>query len=208
MIKDLSKKSEQRRDKIIQAALELFLNNGYENTSLSDIIALSGGSLSTIYKCFGDKDGLFKSVIEFMVSEFSEAVRKSADFREDVDLETFLSKFAQTYVRIVFSQKATLLKKLIFSETFNPNSQVTRIFNESGAKAVHKILIDFFERPQIRATLREQNLQLLAFRFCFLLEEPILYCKNVLSDDLLKTKAQKDKWIKNCVEFFLKGACK
>lgn len=44
------KKSEIRCKLILDAALELFLAKGYEATSLSDIIELSGGSLSSVYK--------------------------------------------------------------------------------------------------------------------------------------------------------------
>lgn len=43
------KKSEIRCKLILDAALELFLAKGYEATSLSDIIELSGGSLSSVY---------------------------------------------------------------------------------------------------------------------------------------------------------------
>ena len=43
-----TKRSAERKEKFIQAGLEIFLENGYENTSLTDIIKKSGGSLASI----------------------------------------------------------------------------------------------------------------------------------------------------------------
>lgn len=55
-----SKKAKDRYELILSVSLELFLKNGFENTSLNDIISKSGGSLSTIYTYFGSKEGLLK----------------------------------------------------------------------------------------------------------------------------------------------------
>lgn len=40
---------------ILQAALQCFLDNGYENTSIEDIRQLSGASVGSIYHHFGSK---------------------------------------------------------------------------------------------------------------------------------------------------------
>ncbi|QMS68702.1 TetR/AcrR family transcriptional regulator [Campylobacter fetus] len=47
-----SKKAKDRYELILSVSLELFLKNGFENTSLNDIISKSGGSLSTILYVF------------------------------------------------------------------------------------------------------------------------------------------------------------
>ena len=48
---------------MLEAARSLFLDKGYDAVSLSDVVALSGGSLSTLYGLFGNKRGLLKAVI-------------------------------------------------------------------------------------------------------------------------------------------------
>jgi transcriptional regulator, TetR family len=55
----ISEKGKKRYELIVKTALELFLEKGYEKTSLSDIVAISGGSLSSIYTFFENKEGLF-----------------------------------------------------------------------------------------------------------------------------------------------------
>jgi AcrR family transcriptional regulator len=48
---------------MIEAAAELFLERGFEGTSVSDVVKRSGGSLSTLYAWFGSKEGLFEAIV-------------------------------------------------------------------------------------------------------------------------------------------------
>lgn len=55
---NISEKGKKRYEIIMQTGLELFLEKGYEHTSLSDIVAKGGGSLASVYKYFTNKEGL------------------------------------------------------------------------------------------------------------------------------------------------------
>ncbi len=48
---------------ILRAARICFLDRGFVSTTISDVIALSGGSRSTVYDEFGSKEGLFAAII-------------------------------------------------------------------------------------------------------------------------------------------------
>ena len=54
---------EERRAAIIAAAHELFVENGYDAVSLTAIVRKSGGSLATLYKLFGSKEGLLLAIV-------------------------------------------------------------------------------------------------------------------------------------------------
>ncbi len=54
---------ERRKGAIVAAARDLFIKNGFEQTTLAEIVNRSGGSLSTVYKLFGNKDGLLEAVV-------------------------------------------------------------------------------------------------------------------------------------------------
>lgn len=56
--------SEQKRTAIVEAALRLFLRDGFERVSVDAIAAEAGVSKRTIYNHYGDKESLFLSVIE------------------------------------------------------------------------------------------------------------------------------------------------
>ncbi|MDD3469013.1 MAG: TetR/AcrR family transcriptional regulator [Thermoguttaceae bacterium] len=57
-------RGQKRCEKMLDVATQLFLKNGVAETSITEIVRRSGGSLATIYKFFGDKKGLFVAVCE------------------------------------------------------------------------------------------------------------------------------------------------
>jgi AcrR family transcriptional regulator len=52
-----------RRQALLDAAAELFFEQGYAATSIDAIIARAGGSKRNIYSEFGNKEGLFSSIV-------------------------------------------------------------------------------------------------------------------------------------------------
>lgn len=67
---------EQRRTAMVTAAQDLFLEQGYERTTLGDVGARAGGSLATLYKLFGDKEGLLVAAIEHHSISWGEIVQE------------------------------------------------------------------------------------------------------------------------------------
>jgi len=58
-----------RRAAILRAARLCFLDRGFVRTSISDVIAISGGSRATIYEEFGSKEGLFAALIASILDQ-------------------------------------------------------------------------------------------------------------------------------------------
>ncbi len=59
---------QQKRDEIVAAARTLFINDGYESTSMSRLATAAGVAPNTIYWYFKDKDEVLVAVID---EEFS-----------------------------------------------------------------------------------------------------------------------------------------
>jgi AcrR family transcriptional regulator len=55
---------ERRRPQILDAALELFLEHGYDGTSMQDVASASGVTKPVIYAAFASKDALFRALLE------------------------------------------------------------------------------------------------------------------------------------------------
>lgn len=53
----------KRREAMLCAAHELFVQKGFEATTLNDIVRRSGGSLATLYDMFENKPGLLRSLV-------------------------------------------------------------------------------------------------------------------------------------------------
>lgn len=58
-----------RRGAILRAARLCFLDRGFIRTSISDILAISGGSRATVYEEFGSKEGLFAALIASILEQ-------------------------------------------------------------------------------------------------------------------------------------------
>ncbi|MCU0569186.1 MAG: TetR/AcrR family transcriptional regulator [Oculatellaceae cyanobacterium Prado106] len=53
-----------KREQILQGAMQVFLSQGYAGTSMDRVAAIAGVSKQTIYSHFQDKEGLFTALIE------------------------------------------------------------------------------------------------------------------------------------------------
>lgn len=54
---------ERRRPQVLDAALELFLEHGYEGTSMSAVADAAGVTKPVVYACFPGKDELFRALL-------------------------------------------------------------------------------------------------------------------------------------------------
>jgi len=68
------RKREIRREAILAAAYDLFLEKGYEATTLGDIVRRSGGSLATLYEMFENKPGLLRALVGDRCSQISDTI--------------------------------------------------------------------------------------------------------------------------------------
>ncbi|MCB0013808.1 MAG: helix-turn-helix transcriptional regulator, partial [Anaerolineales bacterium] len=63
----MGEKQDERRNEILAAALQAFSENGYDKTSIDDVVRATGLSKGTIYWYFKNKQALFTALMEFVV---------------------------------------------------------------------------------------------------------------------------------------------
>ena len=71
------KKGERRKQDLLNIAYRMFIEKGYENTSVDDIITEAGIAKGTYYYYFESKEATLEAVIEMMI-EKAEIVAKAA----------------------------------------------------------------------------------------------------------------------------------
>jgi TetR/AcrR family transcriptional regulator len=74
-------RSEAKRSRIIDAAMQHFAENGYHAARVGDIAAALGIAKGSIFQHFGSKDGLFFEVYKRAVRSFSKYLDAPADVR-------------------------------------------------------------------------------------------------------------------------------
>jgi AcrR family transcriptional regulator len=133
----------RRRDAILKAATEIFLEKGFEGATLDEIIHRAGGSRATIYSQFGDKQGLFAAIIgEFcrqMLAPLSDAGE------EGQDLRSALLAFGRRYLDVLMAPESIALYRVVIAASLQSSNLGKRVF-EAGPEAAANRLAAFFQR--------------------------------------------------------------
>lgn len=103
----ISKEPEIRKNEIIEAAEELFLNQGFEETTVSDIVNKVGVAQGLFYYYFKSKDEILDAVVE----RFTENVIAELNLVGGDDQLNAIQKLQTIFTAIfsVFSQKEKLV---------------------------------------------------------------------------------------------------
>ena len=110
-----TQRGRQRANDLLNCAIDTFIEFGYSRTSLDRIIAQVGGSRSTIYQVYGNKQGLFKSALQNLADEIYQSYMK--DYRHGRSLETEFEVFGRIYLKGMLSERAVGATRLIIAET-------------------------------------------------------------------------------------------
>lgn len=90
-----------RRETVLEKAMQVFWSQGYQATSLTDLVAATGINKKSLYNEFGDKEGLFRAALELYSSQREDRARAVLD-REPygaVNLREFFGMFGQNLSR-------------------------------------------------------------------------------------------------------------
>jgi AcrR family transcriptional regulator len=78
-----AKQAEATRAKLRRRARRLFATKGYANASTEDLVRTTGLTKGALYHHFGDKEGLFRAVVEDLERELAEVVAQATETEAD-----------------------------------------------------------------------------------------------------------------------------
>lgn len=68
------------KDKILEAAMDLFIKQGYHATSITDVAKQAEISKGLLYNYFSGKEGLLAAMVEERIAGVAEVIEKAASF--------------------------------------------------------------------------------------------------------------------------------
>lgn len=105
---------EERRRSILDAAEDLFLEQGYDRVTLGAIVRRSGGSLATVYELFGNKQGLLRAVVG---RRKDEGMGGLLDIPKDESPAETLHRYAHQCYAFVTAPRSVALLRIVIGET-------------------------------------------------------------------------------------------
>ena len=134
---------EKKRNHIVKVAAELFLEKGYDNVTINDVIDVAGGSKATIYSKFGGKEKLFEAVVEKMCYDVT--VQINVTFTGTLGEQ--LERIALSFVGGVLSPKVIQFHRLMTS-IGRRFPDAGRLFYDTGPRVTYGIIQTWVERHQ------------------------------------------------------------
>lgn len=106
---------ERRHEAILDAAETLFMEQGYDRTSLAEIVRRSGGSLATLYELFGNKQGLLHAIAIRWRDETMQGRVNQVD-ASDGSVVEILMGFVRREIELWQSPRTVALLRMLVSE--------------------------------------------------------------------------------------------
>ena len=142
------KNSRDTKGRIIQAAWDLFYRQGYDDTTVEEIIAASGTSRGSFYHYFEGKDALLSSLSYLFDRKYEEL---SPCLSPDTDrFEQLMYLNRELFAMIENSVSLDLLARLYSSQLITRGDKHLLDHNRTYYKLLRRIVLEGQERGELR----------------------------------------------------------
>ena len=124
------KESDNAKDRILEAALKLFANKGFDAVSVREICKLAEVNLCLVSYYFGGKQELYNAIIDYLIEKQTDFAKTFINFsiephtlckQEQIDL---LFKILNKFIYFFYSNISSDLILLLLKEQQSPNCRI------------------------------------------------------------------------------------
>lgn len=130
-----------KRQAIAEAAYALIEEKGYLGTSMLAIAKRAKASNETLYNWYGDKQGLFKELIEQNAHQVRDLLQKQIE--KDLSPLKTLKQLAPELLTLLLGDRAVALNRAAAAD---PTGELGKILSRSGKESIFPLIIQTFER--------------------------------------------------------------
>jgi len=166
-----------KKEEIFELALNLFAEEGYDNTGVQKIVDSAEVKKPTLYHYFGSKEGLLDAMLEQYYAPFLQELSQIAEYRGDLvlTLEKIIFHFHK------FARENLSFYKLMLNLTFSPEKSASYKSILKYAIQQHVILEQMFHKAAEHHGNMKGKSRMLTFTFIGIINSNIsyyLYTKN------------------------------
>ncbi len=188
-----------RREAILDAARDAFLEEGFAATSMSTIAARVGGSKATLYTYFKSKEELFDAYVRRHCAWQREEMYALSS--ADENIESSLKRLGRNYLRTVMSDFSLRHFRMITAES-ERSPEIGRGFYEAGPASGVRLLANMLNEARDKGDLELDDAEAAAHQFLALCQNRMLKARLCAAMEA-PTEAQIGKEVDRAVKVFL-----
>lgn len=143
------KSTRNTKGRIIEAAWRLFYRQGYDNTTVEEIIEESGTSRGSFYHYFEGKDALLSSVSYLFDQKYEQLMAAMDPGMNRFDMLMYLNR--ELFAMIENSISLDLLARLYSSQLITRGEKHLLDHNRTYFKVLRRIVLEGQERGELRS---------------------------------------------------------
>ncbi len=168
----MKKNTRNTKGKIVSAAWELFYQHGYENTTIEEIVELSGTSKGSFYHYFSCKDDLLSSLSYLFDEKYEELFIEFQDVCPDMPpMEKFLHMNQALFRLLENTITVELLSKLFAAQLITKGERPMLNSSRPYFKLLRKIASEGLANGDFRSDLSVNDIA----QMYLLLEHGLMY---------------------------------
>lgn len=197
-------RGELRRAALLDAAREVFLEQGYEGTSIEEIVRRVGGSKASLYSYFGSKEGLFWEMAAKLTEQF--VAELALPTQADAELEKTLITVGKRFLRNFLDPAACRLMRMLIAES-ERFPELAQGFYEHGPQRTRQALGKYFRLQRKAGYIDCADPEMAASQFLELVKGP-LHSRLMLSAPPFAPGFDPDLHVMEAVRLFLYGCAR
>lgn len=164
------------KERILEAALEIFARDGYTGTNIKDIAESVGIVKSALYRHFESKEEIWDAVFNKMATYYKEHFGSLENLPEIPQNVEELYDLAMRMINFtVHDNNIIRMRKIIITEQFR-DEKVCRLATDYFLNGTEVIFTKIFDEMMKNGSLKECNPQILAFSFTSPITSLIHFC--------------------------------
>lgn len=149
--------NEEKRDKIINAAIEEFSKFPYAIASTNNIVKNAGISKGLLFHYFGSKKELYDKLIEFVLAQLMVKIKAEIDWEKtDIFIRIKQLIIAKFKMCVQFPNMFDFILKVIFDNSVKTNNEILKFYSKYGIDG-NKFLAELFTKNIDYSLFREQK---------------------------------------------------
>ena len=132
---------QERHNAISRAAYALLAEHGYAGASMLRIASAAKASNETLYRWYGNKDGLFRAMVEDNATETRHLLEEALE--EQADPHATLERIAPVFLAMLLGDKAVLLNRAAAAD---PTGKLGAAISTNGRGQVMPLLDQLMQR--------------------------------------------------------------